>query len=66
LGILLVVGGVCCLVDTFALLLVPDFGQMISTFVVIPSAIAEILMILYLLVIGVKIVKPEKHALAAK
>jgi len=59
LGVLLVVGGVCYLVDLLALFLVPDFGQTIHTFIVIPSALAEISMVLYLLVIGVKTVKPD-------
>ena len=65
LGVLLVVGGVCYLVDTLALFLIPDFGQKISTFVVIPSAIAEISMVVYLLVIGVKTVKPDERSLIA-
>jgi Domain of unknown function (DUF4386) len=65
LGILLVVGGVCYLVDLLALFLVPDFGQTIHTFIVIPSALAEISMVLYLLVIGVKTVKPDERILAA-
>lgn len=54
LGVLLIVGGVCYLVDMLALFLVPDFGQRISAFVVIPSAIAEISMVVYLLVIAGK------------
>jgi Domain of unknown function (DUF4386) len=75
LGVLLIVGGVCSLVDLLALLLVPDFAQKITpdlpgthhTFVgVIPPAIAEISMILYLLVIGVKTVKPDERILAAE
>jgi hypothetical protein len=66
LGILLVVGGACYLVGTLMLFLVPNFGQAIFTFVVIPPTIAEILMIIYLLVIGVKIAKPEKHVLAVE
>ena len=66
LGVLLVVGGVCYLVDMLALFLVPDFGQKIHTFVVIPSAIAEISMVGYLLVIGVRTSKPEKSILAAE
>jgi len=65
LGVLLVVGGVCYLVDMLAAFLVPDFGQNIHTFVTIPSAIAEIWMVGYLLVIGVKAQKPEKRILAA-
>jgi hypothetical protein len=61
LGVVLIVGGVCYLVDLLALFLVPDFGQMIHTFLVIPSAIAEISMVLYLLVIGVRIQKPDER-----
>jgi hypothetical protein len=41
--------------------LAPDFGPKIATFVVIPSAIAEISMVVYLLVIGVKTVKPDER-----
>ena len=76
LGVLLIVGGACSLVDLLALLLVPAFAQKITpdlpgthhTFVgVILPAIAEISMVLYLLVIGVKTVKPaaRRAALAA-
>ena len=75
LGVLLIVGGVCYLVDLLALVLVPDFGQTITpdlpgthhTFVgVILPAVAEISMILYLLVIGVKTVEPDESILAAE
>jgi hypothetical protein len=66
LGILLVVGGVCYLVDMLALFLVPDLGQKINIFFVIPPAIAEISMVLYLLVIGVKTQKPDERILAAE
>jgi hypothetical protein len=54
LGVVLIVGGVCYLVDLLAAFLVPDVGQAIHAFVVIPSALAEISMVLYLLVIGVR------------
>ena len=62
LGVLLVVGGVCYLVDLLALFLVPDFGKQIHTYVIIPSALAEISMVVYLLVFGVRIPKPERAA----
>ncbi len=65
LGVVLIVGAVCYIVDMLALFLVPDFGQQVHTFVVIPSAIAEISMVGYLLVIGVKIPKPCNRVLAA-
>ena len=58
LGIVLIVGGFCYLMDLFTALLIPNFGQKIHAFVIIPSAIAEISMVLYLLVIGVRMQKP--------
>ena len=64
LGVVLVVGTVCYLVDLLAAFLVPDFGQQIHAFVVIVPAIAEIWMVLYLLVVGVRTVKPDKEILA--
>lgn len=60
LSSVLVVGGVCYLVDLLAAFLAPTLGQSIHAFVVIPSAIAEIAMVLYLLVVGVKTVRPVK------
>src|SRR3989454_12464730 len=64
LGVLLVVGGACYLVDLLTAFLVPDFGKEIHGFVTIPSAIAEISMVLYLLVIGVRTQKPGEPILA--
>ncbi len=67
LGVLLIVGGACYNVDTLTLLLVPDFGKAIHAFLIIPFTIAEIWMVGYLLVIGVKsveTVKPEERILA--
>ncbi len=55
LGVLLIVGGACYLVDLLAQFLLPDFGQNSHVyFSVSPAAIAEISMVIYLLVIGVK------------
>jgi hypothetical protein len=65
LGALLVTGGVCYLVDLLAAFLLPDLGRKIHGVVVIPSAVAEISMVLYLLAVGVKTVKPDARALAA-
>jgi hypothetical protein len=59
LGVLLIAGGICYLVDLLAAFLIPDIGQTIHTFVVIPSAIAELTMVGYLLVIGVRTAKPS-------
>jgi hypothetical protein len=51
-------------VDLLTAFLVPDFGQQIHPFVVIPSAIADISMVLNLLMIGVRLVRPDKRILA--
>jgi hypothetical protein len=64
LGVALVVGGVCYLVGMLAVFLVPDSGEKINVFVTIPSAIAEISMVLYLLVIGVKSPKSTERTAA--
>jgi hypothetical protein len=61
LGVLLIVGGACYLVDLLALFLVPDVGQTIHGYITIPSALAEISMVLYLLVIGVRTQKPVER-----
>ncbi|HTB32282.1 MAG TPA: DUF4386 domain-containing protein [Bacteroidia bacterium] len=58
LGIVLITGGVCYLIDLLAALLIPDFSLKIHAFVIIPSAVAEISMVLYLLIVGAKNVKP--------
>ena len=65
LGVVLVVGGVCYLVDLLAAFLVPDVDLKIHGYILIPSAIAEILMVLYLLVFGVRVKPGEKIPSAA-
>jgi hypothetical protein len=64
LGVLLIAGGACYIVDLLAAFLVPDFGKEIHTFIVIPSAIAEISMVVYLLVIGVRTPKSDARIAA--
>jgi hypothetical protein len=64
LGVLFVVGGACYLVGMLAVFLVPDYGEKINVFITIPSAIAEIAMVLYLLVIGVRAPNPDERVLA--
>ena len=54
LGVALNVAGVCYLADMLVLFLVPDLGRQINTILVIPPTIAELAMVLYLLVKGVR------------
>jgi hypothetical protein len=51
---ILVIAGVCYLIDLLAAFLFPDFYRKIHAFVIIPCAIAEIAIVLYLLIIGVR------------
>ena len=66
LAMVLVVGGACYLVDLLTAFLVPDLNHLIHTFIVIPCEVAEIWMLGYLLVIGVRTknaVKPSEPVL---
>lgn len=68
LGILLVVACICYLADMFAAFLLPGVSTAIHRFVLIPSGIAEVWMVGYLLVIGVRsgaTAKPGERILAA-
>ena len=68
LGVVLIWAGICYIVDLLAAFLVPDLGlgQQMHAFVVIPStAFAEISMVIYLLVIGVRTVRPAVRIPAA-
>jgi hypothetical protein len=65
LGVLLIIGGFGYLVDTFALLLLPNYEdyEAISTLLIIPTALGEILLAFWLLIKGVKVEQSEKQAL---
>ena len=54
LGFVLIVGAACYLIDLFTAFLVPDLNRAIHTYVVIPCAVAEIWMVFYLLIIGIR------------
>jgi hypothetical protein len=61
LAILLVVGGVCYVVDMLAAYLAPDLSKAIDSFITLPAAAAEVWMVVYLLLIGagVKAIEQE-------
>ena len=64
LAIVLILAAVCYLVDLLAAFLIPDFARQIHSFIVIVPAIAEVWIVLYLLVVGVRTMKPDKEILA--
>ena len=57
LGILLIIGTICYLIDFLAAFISPDFSLMIHGYITIPSAFAEIWMVFYLLITGIKTTK---------
>jgi hypothetical protein len=59
IGVLLIVGCFGYLIDTLARLTAPGPGEALSPFVVTPAAIAEVSMVLWLLVKGVKTPRPD-------
>ncbi|MBF6611890.1 MAG: DUF4386 domain-containing protein [Chloroflexi bacterium] len=65
LGIVLIVSCVSYLVDLLAAFLAPEVSVQIHGFLSIPPTIAEPWMLGYLLLIGVRSVKPAKHVLPA-
>ena len=62
IGIMLAVGCFGYLVDTFARFTVPDLGAALSPYVVTPAAVAEVSMMLWLLIKGVKVPQPDRPA----
>jgi hypothetical protein len=62
LGALLAIGGLGYLTNSFADFLAPAFGDALGLYIVVPGAVAELLLILWLLVIGVNVAKWEEKA----
>jgi hypothetical protein len=65
LGVVLVAATVSYLADLFAAFLLPDLAKQIHAFLIIVPAIAEIWMVLYLLVVGVRAPRDGDRAPAA-
>ncbi|MDG4797903.1 DUF4386 domain-containing protein [Micromonospora sp. WMMD1082] len=65
IGVLLVVGCLGYLVDTFARFAAPELGAALSPYAVTPPAVAEVSMMLWLLVRGVNVPQPDRPAARA-
>jgi hypothetical protein len=65
LGVLLVAASGCYLVDMLAAFLAPGFDQKIHALIVIPCAVAEIWMVCYLLIVGVRSARPAARVVSA-
>lgn len=54
LGVVLIAGGVFYVVDVLAAFLTPDLAESIHAFLAIPPTVAEVWLLGYLLVVGVR------------
>ncbi len=66
LGVLLIVGGACYLVDMLAAFLAPDLSKQIHGILAVPPTIAEVWMVGYLLVKGVKVPAQGLHTVSTR
>jgi hypothetical protein len=62
IGILMQIAGLCYLVNSFALLLDPQFASRISPAILVPALIAELSFCLWLIVKGVNVEKWQERA----
>jgi hypothetical protein len=65
LGVLLVIGGLCYLTYSCANFLAPEFAAHLVPYIQVPSAVAELSLCLWLLVIGVNVSRWETQARSA-
>lgn len=54
LAVLLIIGGTGYILDTIGSFLIPDFSEAVSAVIVMPAGIAELCMVGYLVVVGVR------------
>jgi len=65
LGVVLIAAAACYIIDLIAAFLFPEVSKAIHGFLVILPAIAEPSMVLYLLIVGVKTIKPQTERILA-
>jgi Domain of unknown function (DUF4386) len=66
IGLLLVIGGLCYLTNSFANFLKPAFANALWPYIIVPGAVAEGLLTLWLLVVGVNVPKWQEQASVAR
>jgi len=57
IGVLLPIGGLCYIINSFALFLAPSLADAMFPYILLPSFIAELSFCLYMLVVGVNLPK---------
>ena len=64
-GVLLAIGGLCYLIYSFAYFLSPSFAAQLVPYIQLPSGIGELILCLWLLVMGVNVQRWNEQAKAA-
>jgi Domain of unknown function (DUF4386) len=64
-GVLLAIGALCYLINSFATFLAPGFAASLVPYIQVPSGVAELSLCLWLLVMGVNVSRWEVQASAA-
>ncbi len=65
LGAVLVIGALCYLTSSFADFVAPTFGKVLGLYIIVPGAVAELLLTLWLLVMGVNAQRWKEQASVA-
>ena len=61
-GVLLAIGGLCYLTNSFATFVAPGFAAHLFPYIQVPSGVAELSLCLWLLVVGVNVSRWEAQA----
>ncbi|MEO6168017.1 MAG: DUF4386 domain-containing protein [Chitinophagales bacterium] len=61
IGVLMQIAGVCYLVNSFSLILAPEFARMLFPVILLPSLVAELSLCLWLIIKGVNVMKWEQQ-----
>lgn len=61
-GVLLAIGGLCYLTNSFATFLAPEFADGLVPYIQVPSGVAELSLCLWLLVMGVNVQRWKEQA----
>ena len=66
IGLLIVIGGLCYLTNSFATFLSPGFASLLVPYIQVPSGVAELAFCLWLLMIGVNVPRWQQRASAVR
>ena len=66
LGVFLIIGSICYLINSFAYILAPAFARIIFPIILIPAGLSELALCLWLIVVGVNVPKWNEAASSSR